>query len=79
VYSELLSSYETKKKMPSIRYRLGKIQFDQGDLQKAAATWDELKKEENIFWYNLAQENLKGSQWEGEYKKYMKRIPAMSR
>jgi tetratricopeptide (TPR) repeat protein len=77
-YNEILKDYEEKKPLTSMRYNLGKIHFDRGELQKAAEVWQELKGKSNAdFWYNLAQENLKGAQWGEDYKKYIKRIPAM--
>lgn len=76
-YEKLLSTYEDKFPLASIRYRLGRIQFDQGDIQKAANTWNEFKGENTGFWKNLAQEQLKNSEWREDYKRYIQRIPAM--
>lgn len=78
VYADLLEKYEDKRPLASIRYRLGKIQFGQGEVQKAAETWASFKGEKTGFWKNLAQEQLKNSEWRDDYKKYIKRIPAMS-
>lgn len=78
-YSRLLDSYEDKRPLASIRYKLGQIYFNKGDLQKAAEVWGTLKGSKNEFWYNLAQEQLKNSDWRGDYKKYIQRIPAMSK
>lgn len=77
VYSDLLARYEDTRPLASIRYRLGRIQFNKGDLQKAAATWSSFKGENTGFWKNLAQEQLRDSEWRDGYKKYIKRIPAM--
>jgi hypothetical protein len=57
---------------------LGEIYFNRGDLQQAAATWNDFKGDKSEFWKNLAQEQLKNSKWQDSYKKYIKRIPAMS-
>ncbi|MNJ93220.1 tol-pal system protein YbgF [compost metagenome] len=77
-YDNLLSKYEEKRPLSSIRYKLGEIYFKRGDVQKAADVWNDLKGERSGFWKNLAQEQLKNSEWRDDYKKYIKRIPAMS-
>ncbi|MEN0058222.1 MAG: tetratricopeptide repeat protein, partial [Bdellovibrio sp.] len=77
-YDKLLQSYEQSRPLSSIRYKLGQIYFKKGEVQKAAEIWNELKGDKNGFWKNLAQEQLKNSEWRDDYKKYIKRIPAMS-
>jgi tetratricopeptide (TPR) repeat protein len=77
-YNHLLESYEETMPLASIRYKVGEIYFNQGDVQKAAEVWNEFKGEKSGFWKNLAQEQLKNSEWRSDYKKYIKRIPAMS-
>ncbi|MBX3039491.1 MAG: tetratricopeptide repeat protein [Bdellovibrionaceae bacterium] len=76
-YENLLTAYEDKRPLASIRYRLGRIQFDRGEIQKAANIWNEFKGERTEFWKNLAQEQLKNSEWREDYKRYIQRIPAM--
>ncbi|HRO66332.1 MAG TPA: tetratricopeptide repeat protein [Pseudobdellovibrionaceae bacterium] len=76
-YEKLLSTYEDKRPLASIRYRLGRIQFDRGEIQKAANIWNEFKGDKTEFWKNLAQEQLKNSEWREDYKRYIQRIPAM--
>lgn len=77
-YSRLLEAYEEKRPLSSIRYKLGQIYFEKGEIQKAAEVWNEFKGQRSGFWKNLAQEQLKNSEWRDGYKKYIKRIPAMS-
>lgn len=77
-YEKLLNQYEDKKPLSSIRYKLGSIFFDKGEVQKAAETWKAFKGKKSEFWNNLAQEQLKNSDWREGYKKYLKRIPAMA-
>ncbi|HEY8269500.1 MAG TPA: tetratricopeptide repeat protein [Pseudobdellovibrionaceae bacterium] len=77
-FDSLLNQYEEKRPLASIRYKMGQIYFKKGDVQKAADVWSKLKSQKSQFWYNLAQEQLKNSEWRGEYKKYIQRIPAMS-
>lgn len=78
VYGKILDKYESKKPLASLRYKLGEIYFKQGEVKKAAEVWNDLKEEKGTFWKDLAQEQLKNSEWRDGYKKYIKRIPAMS-
>jgi tetratricopeptide (TPR) repeat protein len=75
---KLLDQYGADRPLASYRYELGNIYFKKGDKQKAADVWNQLKSEKNDFWYRLAQEQMQNSDWKNEYKKYIKRIPAMS-
>lgn len=77
-YNHLLEKYEDTRPLSSIRYKLGQIYFKKGEVQKAAEVWNEFKGEKSTFWKGLAQEQLKNSEWRDGYKKYIKRIPAMS-
>lgn len=74
----LLDQYGATRPLASYRYKLGQIFFEQGQIQKASDTWNELKSEQNQFWYKLAREKLQSSQWNEEYNRYIKRIPAMA-
>jgi tetratricopeptide (TPR) repeat protein len=77
-YEKLLGLYEKARPLASYRYKVGQMYFEKGEIKKASEVWSELKGEKNDFWYKLSQEQLQGSQWKDEYKKYIKRIPAMS-
>jgi tetratricopeptide (TPR) repeat protein len=77
-YEKLLERYEQKIPLDSIRYKTGLVYFQQGEMQKAADIWNSLRGRKNEFWYNLAQEQLKNSEWNMDYKRYINRIPAMS-
>lgn len=77
-YEKLLEKYEDNRPLSSIRYKLGQIYFKAGEIQKAAEVWNDFKGDKSGFWKNLAQEQLKNSEWRDGYKKYIKRIPAMS-
>lgn len=76
--NQLLQTYEKAKPLSSWRYKLGMLYFEKGEMQKASEIWNELKNDKNDFWYKLSQEQLKGSEWKNDYKKYIKRIPAMA-
>lgn len=78
IYGEILEKYEDKRPLASMRYRLGKIQFDQGNLKKASETWSQFKGNQSEFWKNLAQDQLQSSDWKQNYNKYIQRIPAMT-
>lgn len=79
-FNELLEKYDTKRQINSIRYKLGKIHFDKGDLKKANEVWQALPADgPSVFWSQMAQENLKNSKWKDDYQKYMGRIPAMAK
>lgn len=60
----------------SVRYRLGQLLFETGDLKAAEKIWGELSKEEANVWRRLASEQMSGAKWREEYKKYIERIPA---
>ncbi|MFS4459430.1 tetratricopeptide repeat protein [Bdellovibrio sp. HCB2-146] len=77
-YQNLLEKYEEKRPLSSIRYKLGQLYFKKGEIQKAADIWNEFKGPKSEFWKNLAHEQLQNSEWRDGYKKYIKRIPAMS-
>lgn len=77
-FEKLLSQYEKARPLASYRYKVGQHYFEKGEVKKAAEVWNELQAEKNDFWYKLGQEQLRGSEWKDEYKKYIKRIPAMS-
>lgn len=78
-YRSLLNRYEEKFPAPAVRYKLGKIYFESGNLTEAEKTWAPLEgKPEAQFWSKLAKEQLSQSKWENEYKKYVNRIPAMA-
>ncbi len=77
VYENLLNRYESKMPLSSARYKLGKIHFEKGELQKASNVWSQLKDSKESFWYKLSQEKLKDVDWKDNYNKYLRRIPAM--
>ncbi|HPI39439.1 MAG TPA: hypothetical protein PLJ21_01460, partial [Pseudobdellovibrionaceae bacterium] len=76
---ELLSLFEEKYPLASVRYKLGELFFKEGQIKKATEVWSQFKGKENQFWSSLSQERLKEAAWNDDYKKYIKRIPAMSK
>lgn len=75
-YNRLLDVYEAKMPLASLRYKLGRIHFDKGELQKASEVWEKLDRDKNSFWAKMADENLKSSKWNDDNKKYLRRLPA---
>jgi len=76
-YRKFIEAFQGKRPLGSVRYKVGKLQFDSGDLKSAEETWSALKDEANPLWYRLAQEQLEGAKFKGEYRRYIQRIPAM--
>lgn len=75
-YRELLEKYEAKRPLESVRYRLGQILYEDGDLKGAEVVWNQLKPAKENLWQRLATEQMQGAKWQNEYKKYLNRIPA---
>lgn len=78
-YSFILDKYEGEKSLPEERYKLGDIYFKKGEIKKAESIWSKFKGEGSEFWAKISNNKLKQAQWKDEYKKYLKRIPAMSK
>lgn len=77
--TRMLEVYEDTRPVASIRYKLGKTYFKQGEIKKAEEAWTSFKGAQSDFWKKLAQEQVKNLNWRDDYKKYINRIPAMSR
>lgn len=77
--SDLLQKFESKEALASYRYKLGELYFNQGEMKKAKDIWEDIKGKESNFWSQLAQNKMRDSTWNEENKKYLKRIPAMSK
>ena len=75
-YRELLVNYEAKRPLASVRYRLGQLLYDVGDLKGAETVWSELNGDKAGLWRRLAMEQMQSAKWQNEYKKYLDRIPA---
>jgi tetratricopeptide (TPR) repeat protein len=77
-YEELLEKYERKRPLSSVRYKAGKVLFTNGKIKEAEKMWAPLKEVEPKTWHKLAQEQLESLKFDQNYKKYIKRIPAMA-
>jgi tetratricopeptide (TPR) repeat protein len=77
VYQTLLEQFETKRPLGSIRYKVGQLLFDKGDVKGAEVAWGKLQGGSNEILWDLAKEKLEQVKWQDDYKKYADRIPAM--
>ncbi|MBX9769569.1 MAG: tetratricopeptide repeat protein, partial [Bdellovibrionales bacterium] len=77
-WSELLEKASDSIGPAEVRFQLGKIYFEHGQMNEAKTTWSLLNRPETEFWYKLAQEKLQDSDWKSGYKKYIDRIPALN-
>lgn len=77
-YKTILDRFSEDRDLSSMRYKAGKILFDNGDVNGAKEIWSPLKDKENL-WSNLASEQTTEVEWRDKYKKYIDRIPAMER
>jgi tetratricopeptide (TPR) repeat protein len=77
-YRQLLEAYGEKRPLGSVRYKLGQLLFDMGDLKEAEGAWGGLSGRSDAVWAKLAQEQMESAKWQAEYRKYVRRIPAMA-
>lgn len=77
-YSFLLTKYGADHNLAEERYKLGDLYFKKGEIKKAQDVWAQFQGEGSQFWAKLSSDKLRQSQWKDDYKKYLKRIPAMS-
>ncbi|MCB0368876.1 MAG: tetratricopeptide repeat protein, partial [Bdellovibrionales bacterium] len=75
-YEKLLDRYEDKVPLASIRYRLGKIYFNIGKIQKASSVWSQFKGENSDSWKKIAKEQIRSYEWMNKNKKFIDRLPA---
>lgn len=78
VFDKVLKIYEDKADLPKEKFRLGDLYFQKGELKKAETVWSGIKGKNSDLWSKVAQDKLQQANWREEYKKYLKRIPAMS-
>ena len=75
----LMNEYSDKKDISAEIYQLGNLHYVQGEYKKAQDIWSQIDSSKNQFWSKLAQEKIKDTEWTIQNKKYLKRIPAMSK
>jgi tetratricopeptide (TPR) repeat protein len=72
----LVETFDGKRPLSSVRYKIGEILYQDGDLKGSETAWSGLKQEKDDVWQKLAGEQMKSAKWQDEYKKYINRIPA---
>ena len=75
-YSQILDEFESKRPVASMRFRLGKLMFESGNMRGAEKIWNGIDPEKHPMFVKLAKEKLSNAKWEDDYKKYINRIPA---
>lgn len=78
-YSLVLDRFDAEENLAEERYKLGEIYFKKGELKKAENVWSKLKSDKAAVWIKITKNKLQEAQWKDDYKKYLKRIPAMSK
>ncbi|MFK8138998.1 MAG: tol-pal system YbgF family protein, partial [Bdellovibrionales bacterium] len=77
VYEDLLSNHEEELGLNNIRYKVGEIYFEKGEIKKAKNFWEPLATKENgNTWHKMARERILDSEWQTEYDRYLNRLPA---
>jgi TolA-binding protein len=79
LYQQLLDQFEQSRPLGSVRYQLGDIFFKRGDLKTADKIWAGLEGDRNTIYRQMSKEKLSQAQWQDDYKKYIQRIPAMTK
>ncbi|MGE0526384.1 MAG: tetratricopeptide repeat protein [Bdellovibrionales bacterium] len=77
-YQNLLERFEDKMPLASVRYKVGQILFDRGDLKGASDVWSRLQGTPNEFLWKVGNEKIEDTKWRDSYRKYVDRIPAMA-
>ncbi|MBC7741679.1 MAG: tetratricopeptide repeat protein [Bdellovibrionaceae bacterium] len=78
VLSQLINKFAEKHSMAQEKYLLGNLHFKNGEIKKAEQAWSQIKGADSDIWKKLSTEKLKQALWDEDYKKHIKRIPAMS-
>ncbi len=82
VYKDLLENFmDDKTPSGALKYKLGKIYFDQKNIIEAKKIWGDLKKDSAVnpgdaLWSKMAAENLSQYTWSEKFKRYVDRKPA---
>jgi tetratricopeptide (TPR) repeat protein len=72
-YKTYLNKYGQTGEASPIKYKLGKVYFDSGDLRQAKLAWDDLKNDENgKLWAKMANENMAQANWTSKYGRYLR-------
>ncbi len=78
-YKKYLDQFGANSSSAAVKYKLGKIYFDQKDLRSASDVWSGLKGDESAkVWAKMANENLSQAKWDAKYDRYLQRSPERS-
>lgn len=77
--TQLLEKFSEQQDLASYRFKLGDLYFASGERSKATQVWQGFQGSDSEFWKKLADNKMKDAQWRDENKKYLKRIPAMTK
>ena len=75
LYKQILDKFQDDKGSEAIKFKIGKLYLEDGDLKEAEKSWSLLKPDS--IWSKMAKENVDHLKWKDQYKKYINRIPAM--
>lgn len=78
VLSEVIDRHGNKINLDQERYLLGDLHFQKGEIKKAELVWKNINQVGSKVWKQLSDEKLKQASWDVDYKKHLKRIPAMT-
>ena len=78
VLNEIFDKHGEKFNLNQERFLLGDLYFKKGEIKKAELAWGNIKNEDFKIWKELSDEKLRQAAWDVDYKKHLKRIPAMS-
>ena len=76
-YGLVIEKYGDSDSVASVRYKLGKLYYDQKNLREASRVWGPLKDSKGgEMWAKMADEHLSAAQWSQKYNRYLNRAPA---
>ena len=75
---EQLNEFEGKSPTEYVRYQLGELLYEEGDLSAAETVWTKLKESNSSVLWKIAEEKIKAAEFKKNYSRYIDRIPAMA-
>ena len=76
-YKTYVEKFSDQGPVAPIKYKLGKLYFDQKNYQEASRVWASLKDDsDGELWDKMAKEQLAQAQWSDKYYRYIDRKPA---
>lgn len=75
---EQLDEFEGKTPTEYVRYKLGELLYEEGDLAAAENVWQKLRDSESSVLWKIAEEKIQAAEFNKNYSRYIDRIPAMA-